>query len=432
MNTFLFFIGALFVLAFLGIPLGFAISFISAIFLKYVADVPLWIFMQRFFSGLDSFVLVSIPFFLLAGDLMNRGDVTDRIIRLSNALIGHIRGSMAMVNVLASMLFGGISGSAVADVAGIGNILIPTMLKLGYPKSFTVVVTAVSSTLGQIIPPSIIMIVYAATAGVSVGALFLAGIIPGILIGVGQMVLSYIYARKFDFPVGKAQGFVQIKKAFKDALLALVAPIIIIGGVVSGVFTATESSIVAATYCFIVTVFVYKTIRLREIPNIMLNTAIKSAITLFCIGSASVCGWLIGYLEISAIVSQYITNTISSSYMLILLIIVFFLAIGTFMDAVPAIVIFVPMITKVTNLYNLHPIHMGLIISVTLAFGLVTPPYGLCLLFASSIANIEAQRTFFDLSVFLFVIVLVLLFISFIPQISLFLPSILMPSAIVW
>jgi len=150
MNIFLFFIGALFVLAFLGIPLGFAISFISAIFLKYVADVPLWIFMQRFFSGLDSFVLVSIPFFLLAGDLMNRGDVTDRIIRLSNALIGHIRGSMAMVNVLASMLFGGISGSAVADVAGIGNILIPTMLKLGYPKSFTVVVTTVSSTIAPV------------------------------------------------------------------------------------------------------------------------------------------------------------------------------------------------------------------------------------------------------------------------------------------
>lgn len=420
----------LFGLMLLGLPLGFTIVFVSSIVLVSFTDLPLWMFIQRFFAGLDSFVLVAIPFFLLAGNIMNKGNITDKLIDFSYALVGHIKGGLALVNVLVSMLFGGISGSAVADVSGVGTVIIPAMIKKGYSKSFSVAITATSSTLGQIIPPSIIMIIYAASSGSSVGALFLAGAIPGLLIGLGLMLVSYIYAVKYKYPSEKKRSFKEILSATKEALYTLGAPIIIIGGVVFGIFTATEASVIAVVYCLIITMFIYKTITWRDIPEILLDTAKMSAVTLFCIGGASMFGWLMGYFRINEAATVLISSVTGSGVGFLLIVVALFLLVGTFMDAAPAIIIFVPVIVPIANSLGINSVHLGIVICTTLAFGLITPPYGLCLLLASSIAGIPAHRTFRDLAICLGVVVLVLLIITFMPDIILFLPRLIVPEFI--
>lgn len=420
-------LGGLFGLILLGLPLAFTISFVSAGVLKFMAGLPLWIFMQRFYSGLDSFVLVAIPFFLLTGNIMNEGNITDRLVKLSYAIVGHIRGGLALVTVMGSMLFGGISGSAVADVAGIGSITIPSMIKKGYTDSFAVALTSTASTLGQIIPPSIIMIVYAATAGTSVGALFLAGVIPGILIGLGLMAVSYIYAFRFGFPSEPRQSLKEVWNAFRDSFLTLGAPLIIVGGVVTGVFTATESSVVAALYALFLATVVYRTITVEQIPRILLDTTKTSALTLFAIGAASMFGWLMGYFRVTDMASSFMARFSNGEYVFLLTVIALFMVLGTFMDAVPAIVIFVPVVVPVAASLGINPVHLGLVITVVLAFGLVTPPYGLCLLLGSSIAKIPAHKTFRDLAVVLVVVVATLVIITFLPDLILYLPRLLMP-----
>lgn len=420
-------LGGLIGLILIGVPLAFAIASISAGMLHFQAELPLWVFMQRFYAGVDSFVLVAIPFFLLTGNIMNRGNITDRIIRLCYALVGHIRGGLALVNTLASMFFGGISGSAVADTAGIGSILIPAMIKKGYTPSFSVTLTATTSVMGQIIPPSIIMIVYAATAGNSVGALFLAGVVPGLLLGISFMLISYIYAIKFNFPAEERQSLRQIWEAVRDAALTMGAPLIIIGGVVTGAFTATESSVVAALYALVLACLVYRTLPLREVPQILLDTAKMSAVTLFAIGTASMFGWLMGYFRITDLAAGWVKQFSTGPILFILFVIALFLILGTFMDAVPAIIIFVPVVVPAATALGIHPIHIGLIITVVLGFGLVTPPYGLCILMGASIAKIPIQKTFRDLGVVLAVIMAVTLMMAFLPDVILFLPRLLMP-----
>ncbi len=420
-------LGGLFGLIFLGLPLAFAISFVSAGVLKFMADMPLWMFMQRFFAGLDTFVLVAIPFFLLTGNIMNHGNITDRLIKFAYVLVGHIKGGLSLVTVTGCMLFGGVSGSAVADVVGVGSVMIPSMIKKGYSPSFSVALTSTASTLGQIIPPSIIMIVYASTAGTSVGAMFLAGVIPGILIGGGLMVIGYLYALKNQMPKGTRPSLAEMGRATVDAALTLAAPLIIVGGVVSGIFTATESSVIAAIYCTILAVFVYKTISLKQMPQILLETAHMSALTLFCIGGASMFGWLMGYFEVTNMAIDILAGFSSNKYVYLLMVIALFTVLGTFMDAVPAIIIFVPVVAPIADTLGIHPVHLGLVVCVVLAFGLVTPPYGLCLLLGSSIAKIPAHETFRDLAVCLAVVTATITVIAVIPEIILFLPRLLMP-----
>lgn len=392
-----------------------------------MAGMPLWMFMQRFFSGLDSFVLVAIPFFLLTGNLMNQGNITDRLINLSYAIVGHIRGGLALVTVMGCMLFGGVSGSAVADVAGIGSVMIPSMVKKGYPTPFVVALTSTASTLGQVIPPSIIMIIYASTAGTSVGALFLAGVIPGVLIGLGLMLVSYFYALRYNLPAEPRRSCREMAAAAKDAVLTLGAPVIIIGGVVMGIFTATESSVVAALYCGFLALVVYRTITLQQLPRILLDTAKTSALTLFAIGSASIFGWLMGYFQATDIATIAITSISTNSNVFLMLVIALFMILGTFMDATPAIIIFVPVVAPVATALGIHPIQLGLVVSVIMAVGLVTPPYGLCLLLGSSIAGIQANKSFRDLAVVAAVALAVTVVVTFFPDVILFLPRLLMP-----
>jgi tripartite ATP-independent transporter DctM subunit len=413
----------------LSIPLAFSVFAISALVLLIYTDLPLWQIMQRFFSGVDSFVLTAIPFFLLAGNLMNAGKITDKLLDLSSALVGHIRGGLAHINVVCSLFFGGISGSAVADTAGEGSIIIPAMVKAGYTPSFTVAVTVTSSVLGQIIPPSLIMIVYASTAGVSIQALFIAGIVPGIFLAVSMMAVSYIYAVKYDYPREKRKTLREILISIKNALTVLALPFIILGGVLSGVFTATESAAIAVLYSLIITLFVDKTLTFKDIVPIFINTAKSTAATLLCIGAATAFGYLLAYFRGAEYILQLLKTMDLSQTGFIIFLLVLFAVIGMFMDATPAICIFVPIIAPVGMSMGMNGIHMGMIICLVLAFGLVTPPYGLCLLLGCQIAKLPPSTVFRDLGVFLLGVLVILVVIIFVPDFILWLPRIMVPMA---
>ena len=418
--------GMLFLMLF-GLPLAFSLFAVSTFVLLVYTGLPLWQIIQRFLAGVDSFVLTAIPFFLLAGNLMNAGQITDKLLSLASAMVGHIRGGLAHINVLSSLLFGAKSGSAVADVSGLGTVLIPAMVKNGYATSFTVVITCTSSVLAQIIPPSLIMIIYAATTGASIQALFIAGIIPGIGLALVMMAMSYIYAVKYDYPREKKKTFRQFLRAVKEAALVLLMPVIILGGVLSGICTATESAAVAVVYTLIITLFVEKTLTFRDLPPIFIATAKGTASSLFCIGAATAFGYLLAYFQANKWVMELMVKMNLGVNGYIVFIVILFLILGMFMDATPAICIFAPIVVPVGLAMGMHSIHLGMIICLTLAFGLVTPPYGLCLLLACQIAKVEPQKVFLDLFFMLLAITAALLLIIFVPEFILWLPRLAVP-----
>lgn len=427
MTEILFLLFGLVGLMLLSMPLAFSIFITSALALLLFTDLPFWQIMQRFFVGVDSFVLTAVPFFLLAGNLMNSGQITDKLMNLASALVGHIRGGLAHINVVTSLFFGGISGSAVADVSGEGTIIIPAMVKRGYSKSFSVAITATSSVLGQIVPPSLIMIIYAASAGVSVQALFVAGIIPGILLAISMMIVSYIYAVKYDYPREEKKDVKGLWLAIKDSALVLLMPLIIMGGVLSGVCTATESAVIAVVYSLIITLFIDKTLTFKDLGPIFVTTAKNTATTLFCIGAACAFGYLLAYFRANDMVLQLMTDLNFSTVGYISFVVVLFAVLGCFMDATPAIYIFVPIVVPTGLALGMHPVHIGMIICLVLALGMVTPPYGLCLLIACQIAKINPKESFRDLFYMLAGVIVVLLLIVFWEDFILFLPRILVP-----
>lgn len=427
MTPILFLIIGLLALMMLGLPLAFSIFITSASALVIFTDLPFWQIIQRFFAGIDSFILTAIPFFLLAGNIMNSGKITDKLINLSSTMVGHIRGGLAHINVLVSLLFGGVSGSAVADTSGVGTILIPAMIKKGYTKSFTVAVTATSSVLGQIIPPSLIMIIYSASAGASVQAMFIAGIVPGILFALSMMIVSYIYAVKYDYPREEKKSFKDFLIAFKESFLVLLMPIIIIGGVLTGICTATESAVIAVVYSLIITLFIDKTLTFKDLVPIFIDTAKSTATSLFCIGSASVFGYLLAYFRANDMILKLMADLNLSTNGFIIFVVVLFFILGAFMDATPAIYIFVPIVVPAGMALGMHPVHLGIIICLVLAFGMVTPPYGLCLLLGCQIAKMDPKDAFKDLFIMLIGVVITLIIIVFWPDIILFLPKLLVP-----
>lgn len=415
------------VLMLLGLPLAFSLFFSSVVVVAACTDLPFLQLIQKMFAGVDSFVLTAIPFFMLAGNLMNSGKITDKLINLASTVVGHMRGGLAHINVLVSLLFGGVSGSAVADTSGVGGILIPAMQAKGYPKSFTVAVTSTSSVLGQIIPPSLIMIIYASTSGASVQALFIAGVLPGIILALTMMGVSYYYAVKYDYPREEKKSFKDFLMALKDSALVLIMPLIIIGGVLTGICTATESAVVAVVYSLIITLFVDKTLTVADLKPIFIQTAKGSATSLFCIAGAGAFGYLMAYFKVSALVQQMIVGMNMSQWQYILFTIILFFFLGCFMDATPAISIFVPIVVPAGIALGLNPTHLGIIICLVLAIGMVTPPYGLCLLIGCQISGIEPQKTFKDIGVMLGAVMITLVIILLLPDVILWLPRLICP-----
>jgi len=411
----------------IGIPIAFVIGIVSMVGIMNVPYIPEVTVPVKMLNGINSFVLLAVPLFILAANLMNRGQISQKLIDLALTLVGHIKGGLAHSNILVSMMFAGVSGAAQADTAGVGKILIPNMLSNGYDKETAVGVTAASSTIGVIIPPSIPMIIFAGLTNVSVGALFLGGLVPGILIGLGMMIFIYFLAVKRGYPKQKRASLKKIITLFLQTAPALLTPIIIIGGIISGLFTATEAAAVASVYTFVICMFFYKTIKWKDLPSILVDTLALSSLSLFALAAASALGELMSYYQISIIAQEFLTNNVGTKSLFILIIILFFLFIGTFMDAIPAMILFVPVILPAALQFGVDPVHLGIITVMTLAVGLVTPPYGLCLLLAAKIGDLSIEKSFVAITPYITIVLIVLVLVAFFPQISFYVPKLLNP-----
>jgi len=412
------------------IPVPYAL-FLSSIITIIYSGLSLMLVIQRMFSGLNNFALIAVPLFILAGAIMGHGGITDRLLTLSERLVGRIPGALAHINIIVSMFFAGLTGSSVADTAAIGGILIPAMIKQGYSRNISVVVTAASSTIGIIIPPSIFMVVYSAMAGVSTGAMFLGGAIPGLLVGLGQMLLVAILAKKHQYPCGTAHSLKEKADSFIKAIPVLMVPLIIIGGIISGVFTATESAVVAVVYSCLFVLVTYKKLPRKININEMFEELFQQVgSTLFCVAGATVFAYVLTYFGlpgyIGALASSMNLGRIGALFFVFLL----YTILGTFMSGVATIISFMPVVQAIGEAGGVHPVTLGVIACMTMALGLITPPYGLCLMLASKLGDIEIITAFKSALIFLlFFSVVVILCILF-PEIILFLPRLLMPNSV--
>ena len=401
----------------IGVPIAFSLGIISFAGIACMPSIPNTVVFTKMFNGLNSFTLLAIPLFILAANLMNESGITEKLIECICDLVGHKKGGLAYANVLVSMVFAGISGSSQADTSGVGKIFIPAMEKQGYDKGTSVGVTAASSTIGSIIPPSITMVVYSGIAGCSTGALFMSGIVPGILLGLAQMAVVKMYAKSKNFPQSEKVPFATALRHTLISMPALLTPIILIGGIVSGLFTPTESAAFACIYALLVGMFFYRSIKVSQLPHILIETMKMASLSLFALATANALGELLSYYQLNVIAQTFFTALPGGRGIFLLVTVLFFLFVGTFMDGIPAMILFVPIILPSAIALEISPIILGLIIIVTLALGLVTPPYGLCLLLASSISGTTIEEGFkgtlpYFLSS-LFVLLLLILFPDF-------------------
>ncbi len=419
-------IGSFFLMIILGVPISFALG-LSALFTGVYVGVPLMVVLQKVADGMDSFSLMAIPFFILAGAIMANGGIAQKIVEFSSLLVGWMRGGLASVNILASMFFGGISGSSVADTSSIGAIMIPVMEKKGYDTDFAVNVTITSSTQGIIIPPSHNAIIYAwaAGGGVSIAGLFMAGVIPGIMVGLGLLVVSLIISFKRQYPRERMVSFKEAIKITKDAFLGLITAVIIIGGILSGIFTPTESSAIAVVYAFLVTFFVYREIPLSAFPKLLFDSVKTVAMVMFLIGCSSAFGFFLAYLRIPATVTQGILGLTENPILLLILINVMLLFLGTIMDMAPLILIVTPILLPVAKSIGMDPIHFGIVMMLNLGIGLCTPPVGSTLFVGCAIGKISIEEVTKTIWPFYIAMVAVLLLVTYIPAIAMWLPGLI-------
>ncbi len=407
-----------------GFPIAFCLG-LSSLAYVFFTDIPLVIIPQKMYTGIDVFVLLCVPGFILAGNLMNRGGITERIIGFTNAVMGHIRGGLGLANVGASMIFAGISGTAVADSASIGAVMIPSMVKEGYEADFSCAVTASSSTIGPIIPPSLPMIIAGTLTGLSVAKLFIAGAIPGILLGLGLMAVSYAISTKRGHPIGDRHSLRDILQKFTGAFWALLMTVVILVGIVGGIFTPTEASIVAVLYALFVGVFIYGELHIRDIPGIIVETAITTASLMVLVGLANLFGWILTSEQIPQLIAKSMLNLTQNKYMILLLINLLLLFVGTFMETIAALIILFPVLLKVAVTVGVDPIQFAIIAVLNLMIGLTTPPVGVCLFVTAGIGRISLGKISKAILPFLLVSIFVLLLVTYIPQISLWLPGLL-------
>ncbi len=408
----------------LGLPIAVTLGISSLAYIVY-ADIPPVVMPQKMYAGMDVFVLLSIPGFILAGNLMNRGGITSRIIRFANSLVGWVRGGLGLTNVAASMLFGGITGTAVADAASIGGVMIPGMKKAGYPADFSAAITAASSTVGPIIPPSVPMIIVGALSGISVGQMFLAGAVPGILMGFAMMITAYIIAVRKGFNRQAWQGFGEVIRSFGGAIWALAMTFFIVYGLLSGFSTPTETAIVASIYAFVVGAFIYRELPLTEVPKIIIDSAVSAAGILILVGFANVFGWILVSERIPQAIANGVLSITDNKFLVILLINIILLFVGMFMETIAALIIlFVPLLA-LANSVGIEPLHFATLAVLNLMIGLTTPPVGVCLFVCSNIAKISLSSVVRAIFPFLITNILVLLAVSYLPWLATWLPSIL-------
>jgi C4-dicarboxylate transporter DctM subunit len=420
--------GLFLLLGYLGVPVAFAI--IAAVLVTTAfTSVSIASIMTQLFNGIDVEALLAVPFFLLVGELMTSARVTTRMITLSQALIGHVRGGLAQVVTLFSMFFAGVSGSSAADVAVLSRSIGPDMKREGYDAGFIAALIASAATMANLIPPSIMAVVYGATGNVSIGGLFLGGVVPGLLVGFGLMIYSHFFG-----PVGvkkKRASFPELAGAIRGAGVPLVIPVLIMGGILSGFFTPTEAGVVAVLYILMVCIPAINRGYFRQLPHDMALTGLLYSIPMITIAAASAFGWMLAYLRGPAVVSGWIAGIAGNDpTMIMLLLVLLFIIVGDFIDAIPAIIIFMPVILDLTQNATINPVHMGVVIVLTLAFGLITPPYGICLLMASKYTGVTFWRAMLA-SFPIYVIFLGAIAVCiFLPELVLWLPKTFLPESV--
>jgi len=422
--TLLIFFSVFFVTLVISAPVFFSLALSALALLWNRGMLVPQLVVQRMFAGIDSFPMMAIPFFMLAGALMDTGGISTRLVRFSNYLVGWIQGGLAHVAIVASCFFAGITGSAVADASAIGSTLIPIMNKRGFPKLFSATVVAAAGVVGPIIPPSIPMVLYGVMAGVSIGALFMGGFIPGILIGLGLMMVAYIQAKKNGYPRESVRPTVrEFASAAVSAFGAILMPLIILGGIFGGVFTATEAAVVATVYAFLMGKFVYRELEWRHIPDILYKAGLNTAMTLIIVGVANLVGYIMAVERIPLMVAELFLSLTSSKWIMLLLINILLLIVGCFIDGASALIIFTPVLLPLVHKLGIDPIFFGVVICVNLMIGTITPPVGLCLYVACGIADVRLEQISRTIIPFLLVEVVVLFLITYIPWLVMFLPN---------
>jgi len=419
-------IASLFGLLLLGVPVGFSLLGSALIAILAQGTIPLEAIPQRLALGLDSFPMLAIPLFILAGTLMEAGGITKRLITLSEVLVGHIRGSLAHVTVVSNVFMSGVSGSGVADAAATGSALIPSMVKRGYGKGFAAAILGASATVGPIIPPSIPMILYGSLAGVSIGKLFLGGAIPGLLMSGSLMIVAYMIARKRGFEKRERARLKEIIRAFREALWALLMPVIIVGGIFTGFFTATESAVIAVIYSLIIGLFVYKDLKIKELPKKLLEAVSMSSSIGVIIAASAPFAWVMAYAQGPAKVLAMFQNISDSTIVALLLLMLILLVLGCFLDGMAIIIITTPVIMPILAQFNIDPLHFGVILAINVMIGTITPPVGTLMYVAISIAKTSVFQFTKEVWPFFLVLVLLLAIFALFPQLVLFLPNLLM------
>lgn len=408
----------------IGIPIALALGLACFTYLVLTGNTNLLLaFPQRMIAGIDQFVLLTIPLFLLTGNLMNTGGITERIVRCAQAIVGRVRGGLAYVNVVASMFFSGVSGSATADSSALGSVLIPAMEREGYNKAFAAALTAVSSVIGPMIPPSIAMIIYGVLSGVPISSLFLAGIVPGVLIGCGLLAYAFYASVRHGHPLSPPMAMRERAGAIARAVPAMMLPVIILGGILSGAFTPTESAAVAAIYAFLISVFLYRDMRIRQVWKPLAETAVVSSGIMLIVAMASMTAFIFGFENIPARVAGWLLSLTDEPALLLLMVNGFLLVLGLFLEPLAAMILMMPILTQLVPVLGIDPLHFGIVVVLNLVIGLATPPVGLCLFVVCAIARLRIEEVGRASLPMLAVCIVVLLLVTFIPGLALWVPS---------
>jgi tripartite ATP-independent transporter DctM subunit len=410
----------------IGVPIAVSLGLGAAAAIIFTGKFSVLAAFHRMISGIDSYILIAIPFFILAGQLMNTGGITKKLFRFATALVGHIPGGLGHANVVASIIFAGMSGSAVADAGGLGQVEMKAMTDEGYDKEFSAAVTCASATIGPIIPPSIPIVVFGAAAEVSIGALFLGGFIPGLLLGLTTMVLVYLISVKRKYPTIKGFNLHEVWEAFKEAFFPLLTPVIIIGGIMGGVFTPTEAAAVASVYAFILGFVFYREISVKDLQKIILDTVVTSATVLFIIGAAAAFSWVIAMEGIPQAVAKWLLSITTNKYVIIFLLNIVFLILGMFMESLSVLLITVPFLMPLISAVGINPVHLGVMVVLNLMIGLSSPPVGMSLFVCSKIAGVKLERLYKEMMPFLIPLLISLAIISYFPDTVLMLPRLVL------
>jgi len=410
-----------------GMPVAYVLG-VTSVFLMYqLGDTSLFpLIPMRFFNSINLFPLMAMPLFILAGEIMNRAGITNRIIDFSTRLVGHLRGGLAHANILASILFAGLTGSAVADSAALGSMLIPGMAKKGYDKNFAAAVTAASSCIGPIIPPSIVMVIYGAFMQVSIAGLFAAGIVPGLIMGITLMVFAHRISVKRKYPKEEKMATPkEIFAAFKKAFLSLMMPVIILVGILGGIFTPTEAAAVAVLYALIIGFFVYRNIRLKDLYSMLCTMTRSSGIAFIVLSTAGIFIWLLTTEQVPQQIAELVLSATTNKYLVLLIINIILLFVGCFMDSIPALIILGPVFTPLAMQIGVHPLHFGTIMCLNLTIGLATPPLGACLFTCCAVGKVSLEGVTKEIIPFIVALIIAVFFVTYIPAISLTIPRLL-------